>query len=107
MSDVSSAIKNTVSITLFNKGMAGRIFESVREEGAKVVIKNNNPECVLLSPDEYIKLIDAYNDMKLLELAEERLKNADSKKLYSEEEVWKSLKVSDKDLENCPEAEIE
>ena len=47
MASVISAIKNTVPISLFNRGQAGKIFEDVRKNGAKVVMKNNVAECVL------------------------------------------------------------
>lgn len=58
MLSVKSAIKSTVPISNFNRGLAGKIFADVRTSGAKVVIKNNMPECVLLSPEEYIRIID-------------------------------------------------
>ena len=37
---VRSAIQNSVPISNFNKGMAGKIFSDVRATGPKVVIKN-------------------------------------------------------------------
>ena len=43
MADVTSAIRNTVPITLFNRGLAGKIFEEVKQQGSKVVMKNNTP----------------------------------------------------------------
>jgi len=49
MDAIRGAIENTVSISLFNKGLAGRIFEEVKRCGAKVVMKNNSAECVLMS----------------------------------------------------------
>ena len=55
MNSVMSAIENTISISLFNRGLAGKIFSDVRRTGAKVVMKNNAPECVLLSPEEYFE----------------------------------------------------
>ena len=58
MASVMSAITNTVPITQFNRGLAGKIFEDVKQCGAKVVMKNNTAECVLISPDEYIRLMD-------------------------------------------------
>ena len=65
MADISSALRSTIPISLFNRGMAGKVFEDVRRQGAKVVMKNNSPECVLLSPEEYLRLIDEVNDAKL------------------------------------------
>ena len=45
MASVMSAITNTVPITQFNRGLAGKIFEDVKQCGAKVVMKNNAAEC--------------------------------------------------------------
>ena len=58
MLSVKSAITNTIPISNFNRGVAGKIFADVRTSGAKVVIKNNMPECVLLSPEEYVKMVN-------------------------------------------------
>ncbi len=69
MVSVVSAIRNTVSISLFNRGLAGKIFSDVKRTGAKVVMKNNLPEVVLLPPDEYIRLMDEVNDARLLTIA--------------------------------------
>ena len=62
MESVVSAITNTVPISQFNRGLAGKIFEDVKQSGAKVVMKNNAAECVLLSPEEYVRLIDELNE---------------------------------------------
>lgn len=69
---IRGAIENTVSISLFNKGLAGRIFEDVKRYGAKVVMKNNSAECVLMSPEEYVRLMDEVNDARLLAEASAR-----------------------------------
>ena len=69
MNEIRGAIENTIPISMFNKGLAGKIFSDVRAHGSKVVMKNNAPECVLISPDEYIKLMDEVNDARLLSLA--------------------------------------
>jgi PHD/YefM family antitoxin component YafN of YafNO toxin-antitoxin module len=58
MPSVVSAITNTVPISQFNRGLAGQIFEDVKRTGAKVVMKNNSAECVLMAPEEYVRLMD-------------------------------------------------
>lgn len=45
--------KKLVPITLFNKGKASQIFESVREEKTIFVLKNNRAVSVVLAPEEY------------------------------------------------------
>ena len=88
MASVISAIKNTVPISLFNRGQAGKIFEDVRKSGAKVVMKNNVAECVLLSPEEYVRLMDAVN-------------------LVSWNEMMGELGLSEDDLAGWEDVEIE
>lgn len=86
MGAMRDAIENTVSISLLNKGYAGQIFEDVRASGAKVVIKNNTPECVMMSPDEYISLIDELNEHKAVACAAIRLDGINPKNLLTEDE---------------------
>ena len=96
---VRSAIENTISISLFNRGLAGKIFDEVKRCGAKVVMKNNAPECVLLSPDEYIRLLDEVNDARLMALAAERMNRFDPSTLISQEYVDQELGFSASDYE--------
>ena len=46
-----------VPITRFNKGEAAKIFEEVESTGTKIVVKNNRPTCVLVSPSQYEMLM--------------------------------------------------
>lgn len=96
MNSIRSAIENTVSISLFNKGLAGKIFEEVKMCGAKVVMKNNSAECVLLSPNEYLQLLDELNEAKSLAEANKRLSSIDPSMLLSLSDIKEnSLKLND------------
>lgn len=107
MASVMSAITNTVPISQFNRGLAGKIFDEVKQCGAKVVMKNNAAECVLISPDEYVRLMDELNDARLLAIASERLAHLDTSTLISEEEMNHRLGVTEDDLAGYDEVEIE
>ena len=107
MTSVMSAIQNTIPITQFNRGLAGKIFDDVKVMGAKVVMKNNSAECVLLSPEEYINLMDELNDAKLAAIAAERLLLMDSSSLIPEDEVWESLDISQEDIDAVGEVDFE
>lgn len=107
MANIVTAIKDTISISLFNRGLAGKIFEEVKRTGAKVVMKNNAAECVLLSPDEYVRLMDEVNDARLITLAANRLSNFDSDSVINEEEMNQKLGVKPEDLKNFEEVELE
>lgn len=107
MGSVLSAITNTIPISLFNRGFAGKIFEEVKQCGAKVVMKNNAAECVLLSPEEYVRLMDEVNDARLLAIAAERFANYDPANVITEEEMDKRLGITEADLEGFEEVELE
>lgn len=107
MSNISSAIRDTISISLFNRGLAGRIFEDVKKSGAKVVMKNNAAECVLLSPDEYIRLMDELNDARLLAVATERMEHFSPEFVVSADELYKELGITQDDIDTADEAELE
>lgn len=107
MASVVSAITNTVPITQFNRGLAGKIFEDVKRSGAKVVMKNNAAECVLLSPEEYVRLMDEVNDARLLAVATERMAHYDPSTLISEDEMNRRLGITAADLADFDEVDIE
>ena len=107
MANIASAIRDTISISLFNRGLAGKIFEEVKQTGAKVVMKNNAAECVLLAPDEYIRIMDEVNDARLLAVATERMEHFDPSTVVSAEDLYKELGITQEDLDAIGEVEIE
>lgn len=50
-------LNNLVSVTMFNQGQASKIFNRLQEEKQIVVLKNNVPTAILLSTDEYDRLL--------------------------------------------------
>ena len=83
------------------------LLDIAKQAGAKVVIKNNVAECVLLSPSEYMHLLDLVDDIKLLELAIERMNNFDTNNTIKAEEIYKKYRITEKGIENSDEVEIE
>lgn len=107
MANIASAIRDTISISLFNRGLAGKIFEDVKQSGAKVVMKNNAAECVLLSPDEYIRLMDEVNDSRLLAIAMERMEHFNPDSVIAADDLYKELGITQADLDAVGEVEFE
>ena len=98
----------TIPIARFDNESAYEIFEDVRRNGTKVVMKgDNSPECVLMSPEEYRRINDEYNDFKLITMALQRLENFDRSKLISQEEFDARCGITEKDLEGWEDVEID
>ena len=84
-----------------------KIFEDVKQSGAKVVMKNNVAECVLISPEEYVRLMDEVNDARLLAVASERMAHFNPATLISEEEMNRRLGITEDNLTGFDEVDIE
>ena len=107
MTDVTAAIQNTVPISMFNRGLAGKIFDEVKKVGSKVVMKNNTAECVLMSPELYLELKEEINDARLLELAIDRWEKTDPSTWISGEEMDQILGIKPEDLDGWEDVELE
>ena len=107
MVNLTGAINHTIPISQFHKGMAAQIFSDVRKYGAKVVIKNNEPECVLMSPSDYMDFMEELADTRLELLALQRIANGALEHTSTQKEVMESFGITDKDLAAMEEVEIE
>ncbi|MDC7291215.1 type II toxin-antitoxin system Phd/YefM family antitoxin [Blautia schinkii] len=100
-------LNSLVPITQFNKGQASKIFDRLRTERQLVVLKNNTPSAVILSPEEYERLAEIEEDYRLLLLAQERLNNGSMAHTVSFNEAMADLGISETDLDEAEEVEIE
>ena len=107
MPSVINAVTQTVPISQFNRGLAGRIFSDVKAHGPKAVMKNNTAEVILVPPDEYEKTQELLNDYLLLTLAVERMEKYDVSTLISEEDMDAHLGITQEELDSILEVEIE
>ncbi len=98
MNTAKKIINSIVPISRFNKGEAGKIFDEVTKHGVKVVIKNNIPTCVLISPNDYENILEELRNYKLYVEAEKRLNNSNYKTM-SEKDVIDNLGISEEDID--------
>jgi len=99
-------MKKIVPITRFNKGEANKIFDEVQNTGTKIVMKNNRPACVLVSPEQYEALIERLSDYLLLAEADRRMAVNQDAENISHEDMMRSLGVTREDLD-AVDVEIE
>ncbi len=102
----SAVMHSIVPITRFNRGEANKIFDEVAENGFKIVVKNNKPACVLLSPERYDELMELLEDAVLSREAAARMSAADDGENMTQAELMKELGITDEDLEDI-EVDIE
>lgn len=91
--------KNLVPISCFDEGGASRIFDAVEHDGPMVVMNNDHPVCVLLSPKQYEVMIEMLSDAFLLEEAESRMAMNDDTKNIRQEEMMRTLGIRQEELD--------
>lgn len=102
---VAAIVRDTVPISLLNKGQANKIIEAVRRNGPKVIIKNNEPICVMSSIDDYLRMEELLEDYRLLLEAEQRIIAADGKPTLTHHDIMTRYKLTDADLDEHVEIE--
>ncbi|MBP3360134.1 MAG: type II toxin-antitoxin system Phd/YefM family antitoxin [Clostridia bacterium] len=103
---VVGMMNSIVPITRFNKGEATRIFDEVETTGTKIVMKNNKPACVLISPSQYESLMEMLSDYILLTEAENRMAANNPEENVTHEEMMNELGITNEDLDGV-DVEIE
>ena len=97
MACTADILDSLVPITQFNRGQASRIFDRLHTESQLIVLKNNQPAAIILSPSEFQRLSEIEEDYTLLLEATRRLKE-DSSSTSSREEVMSELNISESEL---------
>lgn len=103
---ICGVVNSLVPISRFNKGEANKIFEEVKESGFKIVLKNNSPACVLLTPEAYEQMLETIAEYRLYLEAEKRMENAKPEDFISRDKVLDELGINKTDLDNT-DVEIE
>ena len=106
LNTIKNMDRDIVTISSFNKGWAGRIFDEVEQSGYKVVFKNNKRKAVILSTKLYDTLIEMLSDQLLMEEAERRMTSSDGKEVPLSEMMNESG-LSEGDLEGWENVEID
>ena len=106
MAYTADILDSLVPITQFNRGQASRIFDRLHNENQLIVLKNNQPAAIILSPSEFQRLSEIEEDYTLLLEATRRLKE-DSSSTSSREEVMSELNISESELAAAEDVVIE
>lgn len=106
MAYAADIMNSLVPITQFNRGQASRIFDRLHSESQLVVLKNNQPAAVILSPEEFYRLSEIEEDYALLLEATERLADTEAK-TYSMANVMDELGISQDEIDNAEDVIIE
>lgn len=100
-------LQSLVPIPQFNKGQAAKIFDRLHSEKELIVLKNNQPSAIILSPEEYTRLTEIEEDYFLLLEANKRLEENENNTTVSFDSVMNNLGISEEELSDTEDVVIE
>lgn len=107
MAIATDILQSLVSISQFNKGQAAKIFDRLHSERELIVLKNNQPSAIILSPEEYTRLTEIEEDYFLLLEANKRIEENGDNKTISIDSVMNNLGISKEELIDAEDVDIE
>lgn len=107
MANTAELLQSLVPISQFNKGQAAKIFDRLHSEKELVVLKNNQPSAIILSPEEYTRLTEIEEDYFLLLEANKRMEDSGKDKTISFDSVMSDLGISEDELLDTEDVDIE
>ena len=107
MAIAAELLQSLVPISQFNKGQAAKIFDRLRSERELIVLKNNQPSAIILSPEEYTRLTEIEEDYFLLLEANKRIEDNRNNKMLSFDSVMSNLGISENELLDAGDGDIE
>ena len=107
MTIAADLLQSLVPISQFNKGQAAKIFDRLHSERELIVLKNNQPSAIILSPEEYTRLTEIEEDYFLLLEANKRIEENGDNKTISIESVMNNLGISKEELIDVEDVDIE
>ena len=78
---VTSFLDNMISVTDLSHGDASKTLSRGGNNHPVIVLKNNRPSAVIITPDDYWRLTQAEEDFALYQEAMDRLHNDDGTQL--------------------------
>lgn len=107
MAIAADILQSLVPISQFNKGQAAKIFDRLHSERELIVLKNNQPSAIILSPEEYTRLTEIEEDYYLLLEANKRMEDNGNSKTRSFDSVMNNLGISEDELLDTEDVDIE
>ena len=107
MAIAANLLQSLVPISQFNKGQAAKIFDRLHSERELIVLKNNQPSAIILSPEEYTRLTEIEEDYFLLLEANKRMEDNENHKTLSFDSVMSNLGISEDELLDTEDVTIE
>lgn len=107
--DLRNALEHIISVSELGRGKASKVISDVEcNKEQYIVVKNNKPQAIIMSIEEYSELQRLKEEYSLLQLASLRVAEANEDEYKSFNEVIDELDITEAELEKlADDVEIE
>lgn len=94
--DLRNALNHIISVSDLGRGKASKVIQTVEEKKEQyIVMKNNKPQAIIMSIDEYSDLQRMREEYELLQEATLRVAETNEEEYKSFDDVMKELELED------------
>ena len=105
--DFRGALDHIISVSDLGRGKASKVIQSVELNKEQfIVVKNNKPQAVIMSVDEYNELLESREELELLTLATSRLQNDDESEYTDFDDMLKELNITEEELDELEDSVV-
>ncbi|GAU75419.1 type II toxin-antitoxin system Phd/YefM family antitoxin [Fusibacter sp. 3D3] len=103
--DLRNALDHIISVSDLGRGKASKVIQDVeRNKDQYIVVKNNRPQAVILSVDEYNNLMETREELELLLIATKRISENNHDEYTSLKVVMEELGIADSEIDDLVES---
>lgn len=99
--DLRNALNHIISVSDLGRGKASKVINNVESNNEQyIVVKNNKPQAIIMSIEDYSSLQSLREEYELLQIAAQRVAETDSEGYKTFEEVLDELDIDQDELED-------
>lgn len=105
--DFRGALDHIISVSDLGRGKASKVIQSVELNKEQfIVVKNNKPQAVIMSVEEYNELLEIREELELLTLATSRIQNDDESEYTDFDDMLKELNITEEELDELEDSVV-
>ncbi len=93
--DLRAALDHMISVSELGRGQASKVVQDVEQNKEQyIVVKNNKPQAIIISIDEYMNLMEAREELDLFMIAQKRMNDGSGGATIEFNDVLEELGIS-------------
>jgi len=103
--DLRNALDHIISVSELGRGQASKVIQNVESNKEQyIVVKNNKPQAIIMSIEEYSDLQNLREEYELMKLATQRVAESNDAEYSSFDEVMKEFDIDEEEIDKIEDS---